>query len=251
MKRIIARLDIKGKNVIRGINLEGLRVVGEPAMMGRKYYQEKIDEIIFLDIVASLYGRNSMFPLIEASAEDIFIPITVGGGLRTIDDVHTALAAGADKITLNSAAVKTPHLVEEIALNCGRQCVVAAIEAKQVEPNKWTAMIENGRESTGLNVVEWVKRLCDLGVGEILLTSIDQDGMRQGFDLPLVDAVSQASQVPVVASGGAAKPSDIVEVFRKTGCDAVALGTCLHFGLTSISEIKNTLKEEGFDVRVG
>lgn len=249
-KRIIARLDIKGENVVRGIHLEGLRVVGQPEAMAAKYCAEGIDEIVFIDTVASLYGRNKILPVIERTAEHAFIPLTVGGGVRSLQDVDDLLRAGADKITLNSAAVRNPKFIEDIAVRFGSQCVVAAIEAKRVGENKWTVLIENARETTGFDAIEWARRVYDEGAGEILLTSIDADGTRKGFDLELTRTVAEMLPIPVIASGGPGKVEHIISAFQEGKADAVALGTILHFNLSLIKEIKNDLHAAGIDVRL-
>lgn len=249
-KRIIARLDIKGENVVRGIHLEGLRVVGQPEQMAAKYCKEGVDEIVFIDTVASLYGRNKILPVIERTAEDAFIPLTVGGGVRTLQDVDDLLRAGADKITLNSAAVRNPQFITDIAIRFGSQCVVSTIEAKRLSEGKWTVLIENARETTGLDAVEWAKTVYDAGTGEILLTSIDADGMRKGFDLELTKTVSEMLPIPVIASGGAGNVEHIREAFENGKADAVALGTILHFNLATIKEIKEGLHKAGIGVRL-
>lgn len=249
-KRIIARLDIKGENVVRGIHLEGLRVVGQPEEMAAKYCAEGVDEIVFIDTVASLYGRNKILPVIERTAEHAFIPLTVGGGVRSLKDVDDLLRAGADKITLNSAAVRNPMFIKDIAVRFGSQCVVSAIEAKRVGENKWTVLIENARETTGLDAIEWARRVYDEGAGEILLTSIDADGTRKGCDLQLTRTVAEMLPIPVIASGGHGKVEHIISAFQDGKADAVALGTILHFNLSSIKEIKNGLHAAGIEVRL-
>jgi cyclase len=248
-KRIIARLDIKGENVVRGIHLEGLRVVGQPEQMAAKYCDDGVDEIVFIDTVASLYGRNKILPVIERTAEHAFIPLTVGGGVRTLQDVDDLLRAGADKITLNSAAVRNPQFITDIAVRFGSQCVVSAIEAKRIAENKWTVLIENARETTGLDAIEWARRVYDSGAGEILLTSIDKDGTRKGFDLELTRTVSEMLPIPVITSGGPGNVAHVVEAFREGKADAVALGTLLHFNLATIKEVKQGLEDAGLSVR--
>lgn len=248
-KRIIARLDIKGENVVRGIHLEGLRVVGQPEQMAAKYCDEGIDEIVFIDTVASLYGRNKILPVIERTAEHAFIPLTVGGGVKTLQDVDDLLRAGADKITLNSAAVLNPQFITDIAVRFGSQCVVSAIEAKRNGENSWTVLIENARETTGLDAIVWAKRVYDLGAGEILLTSIDKDGTRKGCDLELTRFIAEMLPIPVIASGGFGSVSHVVEAFQAGKADAVALGTLLHFNLATIRDVKKGLREAEIDVR--
>ena len=250
IKRIIARLDIKGPNVVRGIQLEGLRVVGQPGPMAEAYGRAGIDEIAFIDTVATLYGRNNTLSVVDATSREIFIPLTVGGGIRTLQDVDDVLRVGADKVTLNSAAIRRPEFVTEIARHFGSQCVVAAIEAKRVSPGKWTVLIENAREATGKDAVEWAKQVCDRGAGEILLTSIDKDGMKTGFDLDLTRAIVEAVDIPVIASGGAGNVQHVCTLFRETDADAVALGTLLHFTLSDVATLKRELAAAGSPVRL-
>jgi cyclase len=247
--RIIARLDIKGKNVVRGIHLEGLRVVGQPAEMAARYCEAGADELVFIDTVATLYGRNNTLSVVAQTAEYSFLPLTVGGGIRTLQDVEEVLGAGGDKVTVNSAAVRRPAFITEIAHHFGSQCVVSAIEAKRGSPGRWTVLIENGREPTGLDAIEWAVRCYELGAGEILLTSIDQDGTRHGCDLELTRAVSDAVAIPVIASGGPGKPEHVVEAILKGRADAVALGSLLHFQLATMGEVKQRVLQAGLAVR--
>ncbi len=248
-RRLIARLDIKGDNVVRGMHLEGLRVVGRPEDMARRYAAQGIDEIIFTDTVATLYGRNQTLPVVERTAKEVFIPLTVGGGIRTLDDVAEVLRVGGDKVTLNSAAVRRPDLITEAARVFGSQCVVSAIEAKRVAPGKWTVLIENAREPTGLDVLEWARQVHDRGAGEILLTSIDEDGMRKGYDLELTRAVAAAVSIPVIASGGPSTIAHVEAALRHAGASAAALGTMLHFNLLDVPTIKRGLAQAGVPVR--
>jgi cyclase len=247
--RVIARLDIKGDNVVRGIHLEGLRVVGQPEEMARRYAEQGIDEIVFIDTVASLYGRNSTLAVIERTAREVFVPLTVGGGVRSVRDVADMLSVGADKITVNSAAVRRPVLIEEIAKEFGSQCVVSQIEVKAGPDGGWAVLIENGREKTGLDAVAWAVRCADLGAGEILLTSIDRDGTRKGYDIELTRTIASAVPIPVVASGGAGNPGHLVDVCLHAGADAVALGTLLHFRHSTLREIKEALQMHSIPVR--
>jgi cyclase len=248
-KRLIARLDIKGPNVVRGIHLEGLRVVGQPEEMAARYAEQGVDELIFIDTVATLYGRNNTLAVVEKTAERAFIPLTVGGGIRTLRDVDDVLRAGADKVTVNSAAVRNPGFITDIARAFGAQCVVSAIEAKRRPGGGWGVLIENARETTGLDAVEWAKQVVDRGAGEILLTSIDQDGTKKGFDLELLTAVAAAVRVPVIASGGPGAPAHVVAAFGQGHADAVALGTILHFNLATIVALKESLAAAGVPVR--
>ena len=227
--RLIARLDIKGPNLIKGVHLEGLRVIGDPQEHARRYYEAGADELVYMDIVASLYGRNNLTEIVKRAAQDIFVPMTVGGGVRSVDDAKQLLRVGADKIAINTAATRRPELITEISRRFGSQCTVLSIEAKRVGENKWEAYTDNGRERTGMDVVEWAKKGCGLGAGEILLTSVDQEGTRKGFDIPLVRAVTQEVAVPVIASGGMGKPEDLIDVVQQGEADAVAMADILHY----------------------
>lgn len=248
-RRVIARLDVKGDNVVRGMHLEGLRIVGQPEEMAARYADAGIDEIVFIDTVASLYGRNSMLPVVERTAEKVFIPMTVGGGVRSVEDVRVMLRAGADKVALNSGVVRNPKLISDLAQLFGAQCVVISIEVQKSGPGKWGVMIENGRETTGLDALEWAKQVHALGAGELLVTSIDQDGMRKGCDLELTRAISQAVPIPVIASGGPGKVEHVVSAFHDGKADAVALGTLLHFKLSDVQSVKLALTAAGIPVR--
>lgn len=247
--RIIARLDIKGVNLIKGIHLEGLRVIGSPSEFALNYYLQGADELIYMDSVASLYGRNHLGEIIKAAAKDIFVPMTVGGGIRSVDDVTQILRFGADKVAINTAAVASPNLISDVARRFGSQCMVLSIEAKQVGVDRWEVYTENGRERTGLDVVEWVKRGVQMGAGEILLTSVDMEGTRKGFDINLVKAVSSEVSVPVIASGGMGDPKDIVPVVNIGGADAVAIADILHYKRSRISDIRAAAKNAGIMVR--
>lgn len=247
--RLIARLDIKGPNLIKGIHLEGLRVIGSPNEHALRYYQQGADELIYMDIVASLYGRNSLGHIVQQAAQDVFVPITVGGGIRSVDDATHLLRCGADKVAVNTAAVATPTLISDIARRFGSQCMVLSIEAKQIGPDRWEAYTDNGRERTGLNVIEWVKRGVALGAGEILLTSVDKEGTRKGFDLPLLHAVTGEIGVPVIASGGMGRPEHLVEAVQQGQADAVAMADILHYGRATIGDIRATARQAGIEVR--
>jgi cyclase len=247
--RLIARLDVKGPNLIKGIHLEGLRVMGSPNVFALDYYYQGADELIYLDVVASLYGRNHLGEIIKDAAKDIFIPITVGGGIRTIENAREILRSGADKVAINTAAVANPMIITDIAREFGSQCMVLSIEAKQVEGDHWEAYADNGREPTGLDVVEWAK-LCVLnGAGEVLLTSVDREGTRKGFDIDLVKAVSSAVNVPVIASGGMGKPQDLLSVVSEGGADGVAMADILHYKRAEIGDIRMVAVEAGLGVR--
>lgn len=247
--RLIARLDIKGPNLIKGVHLEGLRVIGSPNEHALRYYRQGADELIYIDCVASLYGRNSLREIVERAAEDVFIPMTVGGGLRTVEDASQMLRSGADKVAVNTAALANPTLISEIAQQFGSQCVVLSIEAKQIGPDRWEAYADNGRERTGRDVVEWARRGVELGAGEILLTSVDREGTRKGFDVPLVRAVTREVTVPVIASGGMGKPEDLIDVIHGADADAVAMADILHYGRATIADIRAVAQRAELDVR--
>jgi cyclase len=248
--RIIARLDIKAPNLIKGVHLEGLRVIGDPAEYALKYYQQGADELIYTDIVASLYERNSLIDLIKTSTQNIFIPITIGGGLRTVSDVEAALRAGADKVAINTAAVKRPEFVQEVANKFGSQCMVLGVEAMSTSKGKWEVYYDNGREKTGIDVKEWCIDSVARGAGEILLTSIDQEGTCKGFDLDLIKTISTCVNVPVIASGGAGSLDDIENVLVSGCADAVAIAHLLHYNKTTVTEIKTKLSNSNISVRV-
>ena len=247
--RLIARLDIKGTNLIKGIHLEGLRVIGSPGEHALRYYQQGVDELIYMDCVASLYGRNHLGDSVSLAAKDIFVPMTVGGGIRSVEDATQILRAGADKVAVNTAAVANPQLITEIARRFGSQCMVLSIEAKQVDHDRWEVYTDNGRERTGLEVIEWVKRGVNMGAGEVLLTSVDREGTRKGFDIALVRAVTAEVSVPVIASGGMGKPEDLLEVVREGGADAVAMADILHYKRAGIGEIRAVAEAAGLGVR--
>ena len=247
--RLIARLDIKGSNLIKGIHLEGLRVLGKPNDFALDYYRDGIDEMVFMDSVASLYGRNHLADVIRSATESIFVPLTVGGGIRTIDDVKEILRAGADKVAINSYVVQEPKLISEVAEKFGSQCMVLSIEAKQVSDNRWEVYVSNGREKTGLDVVEWAAKAVGLGAGELLLTSIDREGTRKGFDIDLMKAVSSEVSVPVIASGGMGSFSDFVDVVKLGGVGAVAMADILHYKRASVSQIREAARSDGLSVR--
>jgi cyclase len=249
--RLIARLDIKAPNLIKGIHLEGLRVIGDPNEYARSYYEAGADELIYMDIVASLYERNSLADIVERTSRDVFIPITVGGGVRSVEDARRLLRAGADKVAINTAVVKRPELISEMARTFGSQCMVLSIEAKRNNVGGgWEAYIDNGREHTGLDVVEWARRGADLGAGEILVTSVDQEGTRKGFDVELVKAVSSAVNVPVIASGGMGSTDHLRAVAKDGGADAVAMADILHYKRMSLHEVRDAARAFDLPVRV-
>lgn len=247
--RLIARLDVKGSNLIKGIHLEGLRVIGSPNEHARRYYEQGADELIYIDCVASLYGRNSLGDIVQSAAQDVFIPMTVGGGIRSLDDATHLLRCGADKVAVNTAAVTNPRLITDIARRFGSQCMVLSIEAKRIGPDRWEAFTDNGREDTGLDVIEWVKRGVALGAGEVLLTSVDQEGTRKGFDIALVRAVTSEVTVPVIASGGMGVPAHVIDVVQRGGADAVAMADILHYRRATIEDIRGVARSAGIHVR--
>jgi imidazole glycerol-phosphate synthase subunit HisF len=248
--RIIPRLDIKGLNLVKGIRLEGLRILGEPATFARRYYADGADELLFMDVYASLLGRDQLLDLVRATTTEVFIPLTVGGGIRSVGDIVDVLRAGADKVAINTAAVLRPTLISEAAQRFGSQCVVISIEAKQRAPGRWEALTDNGREPTGLDVLEWACRAEALGAGEILLTSVDKEGTRKGYDLELLSEVRRRVRVPVIASGGAGSSRDLVAAVSVADVDAVSLGWVLHHGLSTIPLLKSDLSRAGIGVRV-
>jgi len=247
--RLIARLDIKGPNLIKGIHLEGVRVIGLPNEYALRYYTQGVDELIYMDCVASLYGRNHLSSIISAAAQDIFVPMTVGGGIRSVEDAMKILRSGGDKVAVNTAAVANPKLISDIARRFGSQCMVLSIEAKRVAPGKWEVYTNNGRERTGLDVIEWVQRGVAMGAGEVLLTSVDCEGTRKGYDLALTCAVSSAVSVPIIASGGMGKLSDVIDVVTCGGADAVAMADILHYGRATIGDVRSVAQAADIGVR--
>ena len=248
--RIIARLDIKNDYVIKGIHLEGLRKVGNPNEMALRYYEEGVDELILMDAVASLYGRNNLFHIIERACTEVFVPITIGGGLRSIDDIEKALKSGADKVALNTQAVKDPSIVSRASRIYGSQCIIGSIEAKK-KGNSWEVYVNNGREETGIDVIEWSKKLEDLGCGEVFVTSIDKEGTKKGFDVDLIKTVSEVVTIPVIASGGCGSENHIKILADQVDPSGVALASILHYNLSDIKSIKNSLTLNGIKVRNG
>ncbi len=247
--RLIARLDVKGPNLIKGVHLEGLRKVGDPQTFARKYYAAGVDEIIYMDAVASLYGRNNLTDIVRHTAEEVFIPITVGGGVRSVDSALELLHAGADKVAINTAAVTRPELISELAEHFGSQCVVLSIEACRRNDGGWEVYTDGGREKSGRDVVEWAKRAAELGAGEVLLTSIDREGTRKGFDLELTRAVATAVGIPVIASGGMGSVEHLVEAVEQGKADAVAMADILHFERMALEDIRTGALSAGLPVR--
>lgn len=243
--RIIPRLDIKGPNVVKGIHLEGLRVMGRPDEFAKYYYEAGADELMFIDVVASLYERNSLHSIISETAKRIFIPLTVGGGLRTIDDIKMVLRAGADKVCLNTAAIKNHSLISEAALRFGSSTIVVAIEAIRQPDGKYLAYTDNGREYTGVEVFEWAKKVRELGAGEIVVTSVDREGTGEGFDVELVKRISESVDIPVIAHGGAGGAENVFEVIHKASCDAVTIASLFHYHYLSKHHSGATSPTEG------
>lgn len=248
--RIIPRLDIKGPNLIKAVQLEGLRIVGHPHDFALKYYSQGADELIFMDVVASLYERNNLRDIISRAAENIFIPITVGGGIRSVEDAKNILRSGADKVAVNTAAIKNPKIISDISNSFGAQAMVLSVEAKYQNNGKWEAFTDNGRQPTGLDVLEWVQQATALGAGEILLTSIDREGTRKGFDIELIQKVSNIINVPMIVSGGMGNFSHFSDVVTIGKADAVAIADMFHYDRISISELRAQCKIAEFPVRV-
>jgi cyclase len=243
--RIIPRLDIKGPNLVKGIQLEGLRVLGKPHRFARYYYECGADELIYMDVVASLYGRNNLFEIVERTSRDIFLPLTVGGGVRNLEDIRSLLQAGADKVAINTMAIQNPDLVRQASQRFGSSTIVVSIEAIRHENGTYEAYTDNGRESTGVDVFEWARRVCDLGAGEILLTSIHQEGTGSGFDIDLVRRVSQSVPIPVIACGGAGNVEHVVTAVRLGFADAVALASILHYEAVNRCRYDDDFQAEG------
>ena len=281
MIRIIPRLDIKGPNLVKGIRLEGLRVLGKPEDFAKHYYEQGADELFFQDTVASLYDRNSLSDIITRTAASVFIPLTVAGGIRNIEDVRAALGAGADKVAINTAAVKNPDFIREAAHTFGSSTIVISIEAIKQSNGKYLAYIDNGREETGLEVSAWAKQAAELGAGEIVITSVDREGTGEGYDLALIKLITDAVSVPVIAHGGASSAKDVASAVKVGGASAVALASILHYDFilraqdnspdfssegntsfltsgkkfskivpTSLSELKKELQQQNLEIRL-
>ncbi len=247
-KRIIPCLDVNAGRVVKGVNFVDLRDAGDPVSVAREYDRQGADEVTFLDITASSDDRDLILPIIEAVADQVFIPLTVGGGVRSVDDVRRLLNAGADKISINTAAIHQPELVRDCAEKFGSQCIVVAIDAKRVDDH-WEVFTHGGRKATGLDAVAWAKRVAELGAGEILLTSMDRDGTGKGFDLALTRAVSMAVNIPVIASGGVGSLQDLVDGVTEGAADAVLAASIFHFGQHTIAEAKQFMTAHGVCVR--
>ena len=247
--RLIARLDIKGANLIKGIHLEGLRVVGDPQIHAAKYYQDGADEIIYMDTVASLYGRNNLVDVVSRATEHVFVPITVGGGIRSVEDARTLLRAGADKVAINTAAIKEPKLISQLSDVWGSSTIVLSIEAKKTGDNKWEAYTDNGRERTGLDVAQWAETGAKLGAGEIFVTSVDQEGTRKGFDCELVAEITKRVEIPVIASGGFGSLDHLSQLVKTAKPTGVAIADSLHYNRYSFEQIRSFCLANGILTR--
>jgi len=248
-RRIIAKLEVKGPNVVKGLHLEGLRTVGVPEVLSREYNLQGIDEIMFIDTVASLYGRNNSFDIVKKTAEQIFIPLGLGGGIKTLNDVELALRSGADKVAVNSQGVRNKNFLREIERNFGSQCLVAHLDVKK-KNGSWVVLIDNAREVTDLDAVEWAREVEGLGAGEIFVTSVDKDGTMKGADVELIQSISSAVCIPFIYSGGIGRPSDVTDVFLKGGADAIAISAVLHFKKTTLKEIRDEVSSHAISIRL-
>jgi len=249
-KRIIPCLDVTAGRVVKGVSFVELRDAGDPVEIARRYDNQGADELTFLDITASSDDRGIIFRIIEQVAEQVFIPLTVGGGVREVQDVRNLLNAGADKVSINTSAVVNPQLVADAAARYGSQCIVVAIDAKQVAPDKWEVFTHGGRKATGLDAVEWAKKMQSLGAGEILLTSMDKDGQKSGFDLALTHAVTDALEIPVIASGGVGNLQHLADGVTQGGADAVLAASIFHFGEYTVQQAKQFMAGQGIEVRL-
>jgi len=249
-KRIIPCLDVKSGRVVKGVNFVELRDAGDPVEIARRYDEQGADEITFLDITASSDDRDIILHVVEQVAEQVFIPLTVGGGVRVVEDVRRLLNAGADKVSMNTAAVNNPQLVHDASSKVGSQCIVVAIDAKQTAPGKWEVFTHGGRNNTGLDAIEWARKVESLGAGEILLTSMDRDGTKSGFDLALTRAVSDAVRIPVIASGGVGTLEHLAEGVSVGRADAVLAASIFHFGQHTVREAKELMRARGIEVRL-
>lgn len=241
--RIIPRLDIKGPNLVKGIHLEGLRVLGKPADFAKYYYDNGADELMFMDVVASLYERNSLHDIIAETAKNKFIPITVGGGLRTISDIRDVLRVGADKVCLNTAVLKNPNLIKEASRKFGSSTILVAIEAIKEDDGRYLAYTDNGREYTGVDVFEWAQRIDEMGAGEIVVTSVDREGTGKGFDFNLISKINDLVSIPIIAHGGAGNKEDVVNLFKEDSTNAVMLSSLFHYHFIKNNESKVSSKE--------
>ncbi|WP_346670782.1 imidazole glycerol phosphate synthase subunit HisF [Faecalicoccus acidiformans] len=250
-KRIIPCLDVKDGKVVKGINFVGLKEVGDPITLAKEYYEQGADELVFLDITATHEQRDTMVQVVQEVASEIYMPFTVGGGLRSIEDIKRMLRAGADKVSLNSAAVKDPDLIAQGAQIFGNQCIVLAVDAKKRDDGSgWNVVIHGGRIDTGMDLLEWVQKGVELGAGEILLTSMDTDGVKQGYDLEMLEAVRQVVNVPIIASGGCGSLDHFAQVFEKDCADAALAASLFHYGELRVQDVKMYLKQKGIPVRL-
>ena len=247
--RVIARLDVKGPNVVKGMQFEALRVMGKPSDLAKEYFLQGADELLYLDIVASLYRRDNLLHIVREASKSIFVPFTAGGGVRSVEDIRDLLQAGAEKVAINTAATKRPGLIKEAAQRFGSQCIVVSIEAKKSKRGGWEAFTDNGRQATGLDAIAWAKKVESLGAGEILLTSVDREGTQRGLDTELIHAVSDAVSIPVIASGGASSVEEVASDIAASSADAVAIASILHYGKTSIGAIKDALAGKKVGIR--
>jgi len=248
-KRIIPCLDVAAGRVVKGINFVDLRDAGDPVEVARRYDEQGADELAFLDIRASIETRGLLYDMIEAVADQVFIPLTVGGGVNSVDDIRALLNAGADKVSINTAGVKRPELIGEASAHFGAQCIVVAIDAKQCAVDQWQVVIHGGRTPTGMDAIDWAREVAALGAGEILLTSMDRDGAKKGFDLKLTRAVTDAVDVPVIASGGVGRLEHLVEGVKVGGADAVLAASIFHYGEYTIGQAKAAMRAAGIEVR--
>ncbi len=249
-KRIIPCLDVKDGRVVKGVNFVNLTDVGDPVDSAKAYYEAGCDELVFLDITATHEERDTTVDMVRRVAEQVFIPFTVGGGIRSVEDMNKMLKAGADKVSVNSSAVDNPQLIADCAEKFGSQCVVVAIDAKKEADGSWHVYVAGGRKDTGLDLLEWAQKVVALGAGEILLTSMDKDGTKSGFDVEMLNAVAGVVTVPIIASGGAGSSQDILEVFEKTPATGALAASIFHYGEVSISDTKRAMRQRGIEVRV-
>jgi cyclase len=248
--RIIPCLDVHAGRVVKGVRFEELRDAGDPVAVAAAYEKQGADELVFLDITASSDGRKTMIEVVERTADQVFMPLTVGGGLRSVEDIRTMLHAGADKVSLNTSAVKDPELVRTASRAFGNQCIVVAIDAKRIAPGEWEVFTHGGRNSTGIDVIQWARQMREYGAGELLLTSMDADGTQAGYDIPLTRAVCDAVDIPVIASGGAGNLDHLTDVLRDGHASAVLAASIFHFGTYTVRQAKEHLKAAGLPVRL-
>ena len=249
-KRIIPCLDVKDGRVVKGVNFVNLTDVGDPVDAAKAYYEAGCDELVFLDITATHEERDTTVDMVRRVAEQVFIPFTVGGGIRSVEDMNKMLKAGADKVSVNSSAVANPQLIADCAEKFGNQCVVVAIDAKKVEDGSWHVFVAGGRKDTGIDLLDWAKKVVSLGAGEILLTSMDKDGTKSGFDIEMLNAVANVVTVPIIASGGAGNSQHILEFFEQTPATGALAASIFHYGEVSIADTKQAMRQSGIEVRV-